>query len=121
MPKLCFTKTNSKTLINIMAAAALALCAASVSPPSVMAQTRHVYQETPRHFNPAQAKTIRRLLASRALTAQQTLYVVQVQCSDCPDYASELIEIIGKIPGWATYSELVIGYSEEPQSDVGLT
>jgi hypothetical protein len=44
-----------------------------------------------------------------------------VQCSDCSDYSSELIDIVEKVPGWAIYSTLVIGYSEEPQSSEGLT
>jgi hypothetical protein len=124
MLTLCIAKTNTRQFINTKAAGAvLALCAASAveSPQCATAQQRHVRQETSRHFTPAQAKTIRRSLAKRSLTALQTLTVVEVQCSDCSDYSSELIDIVGKVPGWAIYSGLVIGYSEEPQSDIGLT
>jgi hypothetical protein len=103
------------------ACAGLVLCAVAALPPDAVAQTRHVRQETSRHFTAAQAKTIRRVLTNRSLTAQQTLYIVEVQCSDCSDYASELIDIIAKVPGWAIHRTLIIGYSEEPQSDNGLT
>jgi hypothetical protein len=122
MLRLCVAKTNVRILTSTKAACVgLVLCAAAVLPPDAIAQTRHVYQEASRHFTAAQAKTIRRVLARRSVTAQQSLYIVEVQCSDCSDYASELIDIITKVPGWAIYRTLVIGYSEEPQSDHGLT
>ena len=122
MLKLCAARTNTPILIKAKAAGAvLALCAAAASLQSATAQTHHVRQEAAsRHFTLAQARTIRRSLASRSLTAQ-TLYVVQLECSDCPDYSAELIDIVGKVSGWAIYSGLVIGYTEEPQSDIGLT
>jgi hypothetical protein len=44
-----------------------------------------------------------------------------MQCSDCSDYSSELVDIIAKVPGWQIRKTLVIGYSEEPRSDIGLT
>jgi hypothetical protein len=87
----------------------------------VAMQTYHGRLEGSRHFTAAQARAIRRVLTSQSLPAPPTLYVVEMQCSDCSDYSSELVDIIAKVPGWQIRKTLVIGYSEEPQSDIGLT
>jgi hypothetical protein len=89
-------------------------------PQYVAMQTYHGRLEGSRHFTAAQARTIRKVLARQSLPAPATLYVVEMQCSDCSDYSSELVDIIAKVPGWQIHKTLVIGYSKEPESDIGL-
>ena len=119
MLKLCVARTS--TLIAVAAGLALCVAAAAALPQCAMAQIRHVGHETYRHFTPAQAKTIRGILASRSLTPPQTLYVIELECSDCSDYSSEFIDIVAEVPGWEINMAMVIGYSDEPASDMGLT
>jgi hypothetical protein len=124
MLKLCVARTSTPIRINKRAAAAgLALCLAAVAalPQCAMAQMRQAGHEASRHFTQDQAKIIRRTLASRSLTQPQTLYVVELECSDCLDYSSELIDIVAKVPGWEINKAMLIGYSDEPESDIGLT
>jgi hypothetical protein len=107
----------------IAVAAGLAICVAAVAalPQCAMARKHHVCHDGYRHFTSVQAKIIRRILASRSLTPPQTLYVVETQCSDCSDYSWELADIVAKVPGWGINKAMVIGYSDEPASDIGLT
>ena len=114
MLKLCVARTSTPIRINKRAAAAgLALCLAAVAalPQCAMAQMRQAGHEASRHFTQDQAKIIRRTLASRSLTQPQTLYVVELECSDCLDYSSELIDIVAKVPGWEINKAMLIGYS----------
>lgn len=124
MLKICVARTSTPILINVKAVgAALALCMATTAalPQTPAARIHNVGHAASRQFTLVQAKTIRRILASRPLAAPQTLYVVETQCSDCSDYSSDLIDIVEKVPGWAIHKAMVIGYSDEPKSNIGLT
>jgi hypothetical protein len=99
---------------------ALTIAAASALWLTAAAPARADY-DSPRHFTQTQAETIRKALADRPLARPQILEVIRLECTDCADFAQELVDIVEGVPGWEIHTTTVIGYSPEPTAPVGLT